>query len=324
MNRGNTKVFPPINPFHTFRFKVSEIHELYVERCGNPNGKPVVFLHGGPGGGLDPLYRQFFDPEFYHIILFDQRGCGQSTPFAELRENTTWDLVSDIEKIRTHLGLQKWLVFGGSWGSTLALSYAVTHPEKVTGLILRGIFLCSHEELQWFYQEGASWIFPDFWEKYKNHIPIEERGNYIKAYYNRLTSENEDTRLLAAQIWSTWEAATSKLIPNTKFISEYEDPKKALPFARIEAHYFINNAFFNSPNFLIEESRKKLQNISCRIIHGRYDVVCPLKNAWDLHQALPKSELRIVQQSGHSALEEGITKELLQATEDFKYLLKVP
>lgn len=314
------KLFPSIEPYNHFRLKVSELHEIYVEECGNPKGKPVVFLHGGPGGGLDPQYRQFFDPEFYRIILFDQRGCGQSKPFAELKENTTWDLVSDMEQIRKKLEVEKWLVFGGSWGSTLALSYAVKHPTHVTGLILRGIFLCSQEELLWFYQEGASWVYPDFWEPYKNLIPEGERSDFMKAYYKRLTSENESERLKAAQVWSIWEASASKLIPSDKLMSDYEDPHKALPFARIESHYFVNGAFFPRSNFLLEESQQKLQNVPCRIVHGRYDMVCPFKNAWDLHKALPKSELRVMAQSGHSAFEPEILSELVQATEDFKKL----
>lgn len=312
--------YPEIETFNSGFLKVSDLHNIYFEECGNPKGQPVVFLHGGPGGGLDPDYRRYFDPKFYRIILFDQRGCGKSTPFAELQENTTWDLVKDIESIRSHLKIDKWLVFGGSWGSTLALAYGVTHPTKVTGMILRGIFLCRRAELLWFYQEGASWMFPDIWKKYFDFIPANERNDMISAYYKRLTSENEKVRLEAAQIWSTWEAATSRLIPSPTSIASYEEPQKALPFARIECHYFINKAFFETDNYLLENIGK-LKNVPCRIIQGRYDVVCPPKSAWDLHQAWPESELRIIPDCGHAAGEIGIRSELIQATDDFRKFL---
>jgi proline iminopeptidase len=309
--------YPEIKPYNSGFLKVSEIHNIYFEECGNSKGQPVVFLHGGPGGGLDPDYRRYFDPKHYRIILFDQRGCGQSTPFAELRENTTWDLVSDMEKIRSHLKINRWLVFGGSWGSTLALAYGVTHPEQVAAMILRGIFLCRRAELLWFYQEGASLIFPDIWEAYYEFIPASERHDMIAAYHKRLTSEDENLRLKAAQIWSVWEASTSRLIPNPTAISSYEEPQKALPFARIECHYFFNKAFFEIDNYLLENI-SKLKDVPCRIIQGRYDMVCPPKSAWDLHRAWPKSDLRLISDSGHSAGETRICSELIQAADDFR------
>lgn len=306
--------YPPIEPYQKGFLKVSNIHEIYYEQSGNPEGTPVVFLHGGPGGGTNPDHRRYFDPKKYRIVLFDQRGCGLSKPNAELRENTTWDLVSDIEKIRTHLNIEKWLVFGGSWGSTLSLSYAIKHTERVTGLVLRGIFLCRREELEWFYQEGCSWLFPDRWERYWSYIPETERGDMMKAYYKRLTSENAAERLEAARIWSQWEASTSKLFVDPQMIEEFEEPEKALAFARIECHYFMNNAFFPTPNFLLENAAK-LANIPGVIVQGRYDVVCPAKSAWDLHRAWPQAEIKIIPDAGHAAAEPGIRAALIDATD---------
>ncbi len=309
--------YPEVEPYRSFRLKVSDLHEIYVEEVGNPMGVPVVFLHGGPGGGLDPDYRRYFDPEFYRVILFDQRGCGKSTPFAELKENTTWDLVDDIEKIRENLKIQTWHVFGGSWGSTLALTYAIKHPQKVKSLMLRGIFLCRDEELKWFYQNGASWIFPDQWELYENHIPPEERKDFIKAYYARLTSPDEKIRLKAAQVWSQWEAATSRLYVSPESIAEYSEPVKALPFARIECHYFINKAFFPTPNWILENIQA-IQNIPGWIVQGRYDVVCPAKSAWDLHKLWPKAKLSISPDAGHAAGEPSNKSALIKAVEEAK------
>lgn len=313
-------LFPEITPFNSGMLKVSNLHTIYFEECGNPKGKPIIFLHGGPGGGCSSDHRRFYDPQFYRIILFDQRGCGKSTPFAELTENTTWDLVDDMEKLRTHLNIEKWVVFGGSWGSTLALAYGVTHPSKCLGFVLRGIFLCRPWEIKWFYQEGASLIFPDLWEKYWNQIPEAQRANMVQAYYSQLTGSDENLKLKAAQIWSTWEASTSKLIFDNQFVDEYEDPEKALPFARIECHYFINNAFFKTDNYLLENINK-INHLPCVIVHGRYDVVCPAKNAWELHKAWPNSKLHLIADSGHSVLEKGITDKVIQATEDFKKIL---
>jgi len=309
--------YPEIEPFKTEFLKVSDIHTIYVEQCGNPNGRPVIFLHGGPGGGISPDYRRYFDPNHYRIVLFDQRGSGRSTPAAELRENSTWDLVSDIEKIRTYLGIKNWIVFGGSWGSTLALSYAETHPEKVKGLILRGIFLCRPSEIEWFYQFGASEIFPDVWESYSQHIPEAERSDFVTAYYKRLTDSNADVRLAAAKIWSKWEAATSRLIVDLKAIDAFDDPTFALQFARIECHYFTNNAFFKTDNFLIENVAK-IRHIPTVIVQGRYDVVCPARSAWDLHKAFPESELHIIQDSGHAASEPGTRSKLIEMSDRFR------
>ena len=309
--------YPPIDPFNTGRLKVSDIHEIYYEEVGNPKGYPIVFLHGGPGGGIDHDHRRYFDPHHYRIILFDQRGCGKSTPFAELRENTTWDLVSDIEKIRSHLNINKWHVFGGSWGSTLALTYAITYPSRVSGLILRGIFLCRPSEIKWFYQEGASQLFPDFWEDYYNHIPAEERNDFVKAYYKRLTSEDSKTRLDAARIWSKWESSTSFLYVKPSAIENYDEPEKALPFARIECHYFINNSFFPTDNYILENI-DKIKHIPGIIVQGRYDVVCPTRSAWDLHKAWPEAKLIVVPDAGHAASEPGTKSSLIEATAKFR------
>src|SRR5438270_2028281 len=310
-------LYDPIEPFDTGRLKVSDVHEIYYEQCGNPNGKPVVFLHGGPGGGLTPEYRQFHDPNAYRIVLFDQRGSGKSTPHASLEENTTWDLVADIEKLREHLGIEKWQVFGGSWGSTLSLAYAETHPDRATELVLRGIFLCRPKEIKWFYQEGASWIFPDVWEEYEKAIPSEERGDFVSAYYGRLTSEDERVRLEAARAWSVWEGSTSKLFFDYSMIEKFAEPEFALAFARIECHYFMNNAFFPTENYLVENV-EKIRHVPAVIVQGRYDVVCPMRSAWDLHRAWPEAELRVVPDAGHSATEPGIIAALVEATDRFK------
>jgi proline iminopeptidase len=309
--------YPEIEPYKTEFLKVSDLHTLHIEQCGNPRGRPIVFLHGGPGGGVGPDHRRFFDPDHYRIILFDQRGSGKSTPAAELKDNTTWDLVKDIETIRQHLNITDWLVFGGSWGSTLALAYAQTHPEKVKGLILRGIFLCRPSEIKWFYQFGASEIFPDVWESYYNHIPADERHDFVTAYYKRLTSPNAEVRLAAAKVWSKWEAATSRLLVDLKSIDAFDDPTFALQFARIECHYFTNNSFFSTPNHLIENVTK-IKHIPAAIVQGRYDVVCPARSAWDLHRAWPEANLHIIADSGHAAGEPGIKSKLIEITENFK------
>jgi proline iminopeptidase len=309
--------YPEIEAFKTEFLKVSDIHTLYVEQCGNPKGRPVVFLHGGPGGGVNTDHRRFFDPDHYRIILFDQRGSGKSTPPAELKENTTWNLVQDIEQIREHLDIQDWIVFGGSWGSTLALAYAETHPERVKALILRGIFLCRPSEIKWFYQFGASEIFPDIWESYCNHIPAQERHDFVSAYYKRLTHVDLSVRLSAAKVWSKWEAATSRLLIDLKSVDEFDDPTYALQFARIECHYFINNAFFNTNNYLIENITK-VKHIPTTIVQGRYDVVCPVRSAWDLHKAFPEAVLNIISDSGHAAGEPGIRSELIKTTDLYR------
>lgn len=310
-------LYDPIEPYQQGRLKVSEIHDIYYEQCGNPDGQPVVFLHGGPGGGLIANYRRFFDPTAYRIVLFDQRGSGQSTPHASLEENTTWHLVADIERLREHLGIEKWAVFGGSWGSTLALAYGQTHPERVSALILRGIFLCRPKEIAWFYQEGASAIFPDVWEQYEEVIPESERGDMLTAFYRRLTSEDETVRLESARAWSAWEGATSKLFPDQSLVDDFSEAHMALQLARIEAHYFINNAFFETDNYLLENV-DKIRHIPAVIVQGRYDVVCPMMSAWALHRAWPEAELVIVGDAGHSAMEPGITSALVEATDRFR------
>jgi proline iminopeptidase len=310
------ELYPAIEPYHQGKLKVSELHTIHFEESGNPNGKPAVFLHGGPGGGITPMYRQYFDPQKWRIVIFDQRGCGQSTPYAELRENTTWDLVSDIEKLREHLGIDKWLVFGGSWGSTLSLAYSQTHSDHVTGLILRGIFMLRQKELRWFYQEGTSNIFPDAWEEYLKPIPEHERDDLISAYHKRLTSEDKQVRLEAARAWSVWEGSTSKLLPSTRTIARFGEDDFAEAFARIECHYFVNKGFFASENQLLENV-DRIRHIPTVIVHGRYDVVCPVISAWELHHVFPESELIIVPDAGHSMTEPGIQTALLDATDRF-------
>ncbi len=309
-------LYPEIEPFDSGRLKVSPIHELYYEQCGNPNGKPVVFLHGGPGGGVSPDYRRYFDPEIYRVVLFDQRGSGKSTPHASLEENTTWHLVADIERLREHLSIRHWQVFGGSWGSTLALAYAETHPDCVRELVLRGIFLCRPKEIKWFYQEGASEIFPDVWEEYLKVIPENERADMVSAYHRRLTSPDENVRLEAARAWSIWEGSTSKLFFDPASIEKFADPEFALAFARIECHYFMNNSFFTSDNYLIENVGS-IRAIPGVIVQGRYDVVCPIRSAWDLHRAWPEADLQIVPDAGHSISEHGIIDALVGATDRF-------
>jgi proline iminopeptidase len=313
------ELFPPIQPFNEFFFKVSDLHTLHVEECGNPNGKPVVFLHGGPGGGIDAVYRQYFDPKKWRVVLFSQRGCGKSTPHAELRENTTWDLVSDIEKIREHLKIDRWVVFGGSWGSTLSLAYAETHPKRVKGLILRGIFFGTTAETDWFYTQGSNWFYPDAYEKYIEVIPPAERGNVMEAYYRRLTSTNKSERIEAAKAWSIWEATTSRLLPDFNNIQKFSEPDIAEAFARIECHYFLNDCFFEGPNQLIRDI-EKIHHIPGAIVQGRYDVICPPKFAWELHKSWPKSELTFIQDAGHSMMEAGIRSKLIEHTNKFSEL----
>jgi proline iminopeptidase len=310
-------LYDPIEPYDSGRLAVSNIHTLYYEQCGNPEGQPVVFLHGGPGGGLIPDYRRYFDPKAYRIVLFDQRGSGDSTPHANLEDNTTWHLVSDIERLREQLGIEAWQVFGGSWGSTLALAYAQTHPDRVRQLVLRGIFLCRPKEIRWFYQEGASAIFPDVWEQYVRVIPESERDDMLSAYYRRLTSDNEAVRLEAARAWSIWEGSTSKLFPDPDLINKFGEAQQALSLARIECHYFMNNAFFETDNYLIENVGK-IRDIPSVIVQGRYDVVCPMMSAWELHRAWPEAELRVIPDAGHSAGEPGTVSALADATDRFR------
>jgi len=309
-------LYPEIAPYATGTLKVDDRHTLYWEQCGNPDGKPVVLLHGGPGAGCNEKMRRFHDPARYRIVLFDQRGAGRSTPHADLTDNTTWDLVADIEQLRTHLGIERWQVFGGSWGSTLALAYAETHPRRVTELVLRGIFMLRRWELEWFYQEGASRIFPDAWEHYLAAIPVVERHDLISAFHRRLTSTDEATRLAAAKAWSIWEGATSYLHIDPDFANSHGDPRFALAFARIENHYFVNGGFFEVEDQLLRDVGR-IQDIPGVIVHGRYDVVCPVANAWELHKAWPKAELVISAASGHSGFEAENVDALVAATDRF-------
>ena len=309
-------LYPEIEPFDSGLLKVSALHTLSYEQSGNPNGKPVVFLHGGPGGGTHPKCRRFFDPAIYRIVLFDQRGCGKSTPHAELADNTTWDLVADIERLRKHLAIDRWQVFGGSWGSTLALAYAQTHPDKVTELVLRGIFMLRRWELEWFYQKGCDALYPDAWETYLDAIPAVERGDLMSAYHRRLTSADANTRTDAARAWSVWEGATSFLWQDKSYIESSAEDEFALAFARIECHYFVNGGFFEHDDQLLRNV-DRIRNIPTLIVQGRYDVVCPLRSAWDLHRAWPEADLRIVQDAGHSAFEPGNMHELIEATDRF-------
>ncbi len=317
MSESHRSLYPEIEPYDTGMLKVSDLHTLYYEQSGNPDGKPAVFLHGGPGGGVNDKCRRFFDPEAYRIILFEQRGCGRSTPHAELADNTTWHLVADIETLRQHLGIDTWQVFGGSWGSTLALAYAETHPDRVSELVLRGIFMIRRQELEWFYQKGCDMLYPDAWETYLAAIPETERGDLMSAYYRRLTSDDEQTRLDAAKAWTVWEAGRSFLMPDQDYIDAAGDDTFASAFARIECHYFVHGGFFESENQLLRNA-DRLKNIPAVIVQGRYDVVCPMRSAWDLHRAWPEADLRIVQGAGHSAFESGTVHELIEATDRFR------
>jgi len=304
-------LFPAIKPFVTHTLAVDAPHVLHVEECGNPDGLPVVFIHGGPGGGCEAYHRRFFDPDIYRAVLFDQRGCGRSVPHAEVAANDTLALVADMERIREHLGIERWLLFGGSWGSTLALAYAEAHPERVLGMVLRGIFLCRPHEIRWFYQEGASRLFPDYWVEFLRPIPETERGDLLQAYHRRLFGDDEVARMAAAKAWSRWEARTSTLLPRKEIVDHFSNPYTALALARIECHYFANDSFLE-PNQLLRDAHR-IASIPGFIVHGRYDVVCPVENAWELHEAWPGSQLRIVPDAGHSAAEPGITDALLRA-----------
>jgi proline iminopeptidase len=310
--------YPPINPYNTGFLKVSPIHEIYYEESGNPKGKPVVFLHGGPGGGTDAKMRRFFNPKKYRIVLFDQRGCGKSKPAASLEDNTTWHLVSDIEAVRETLGIDKWQVFGGSWGSTLALAYAQKHPDRVTELVLRGIFLLRRSELEWFYQnpEGAAQLWPDLWEDYLKPLSEAERADCMRSYYKRLTSPDRNTLLEAARAWSTWESALSYFHMNTGYVARAKDAEFAAAFARIECHYFVNGGWLEKETQLLDDV-PKIRHIPAVIVQGRYDVVCPARSAWALKKAWPEADLRIVPDAGHSAFEPGTARELVKATDRF-------
>jgi len=318
---GASALYPPLRPYRRGWLRVSPRHELYFEECGNPQGRPTVFLHGGPGGGTTPAMRRFFNPRRYRIVLFDQRGCGKSRPHASLIENTTWDLVADIERLRRHLGISQWQVFGGSWGSTLALAYAQRHPRRVTELVLRGIFLLRRSELEWFYQDplGAGALFPDRWEEFVAPIPERERRDMMRAYYRRLTSRSAKVRARAARAWSVWEAATSYLRAKESDISRFTDPEFAAAFARIECHYFVNRGFLKREDQLLR-GVEKIRHIPAVIVQGRYDVVCPMRSAWALHLAWPEARLQVVADAGHSAFEPGNARALVAATDAFARL----
>jgi len=303
---------PPLKPYVTHHVRVDDLHTLYVEESGNPSGLPVVFLHGGPGAGCAPYHRQYFDPSVYRIVLFDQRGCGKSTPHASLENNTTWDLVADIEFIRKHLHIKQWVVFGGSWGSTLALVYAETHPESVCGLILRGIFLARDKDVQWFYQQGTNKLFPDYWEKFIKPIPESERDDMVGAYYRQLTGDNEVQKLRAAKAWSVWEGMTATLQADDSVVGSFSASHTALSVARIECHFFMNSCWLK-PNQIIADI-EKIRHIPAYIVQGRYDVICPTEQAWELANAWPEADLNIVADAGHAVVEPGITRCLLKAT----------
>lgn len=307
-------LYPEIRPNETQFLKVDDRHRLYLEESGDPKGLPVLFIHGGPGAGCEPKHRRFFNPETCRIILFDQRGSGQSTPYASLESNTTQDLVSDMEQIREHLGIDRWMLFGGSWGSTLALVYAQLHPDRVMGLILRGIFLCRPEEIHWFYQDGANRLFPDYWQDFIGPIPEAERDDLVKAHHTRLTGKDEIARMASAKAWSMWEGRASTLRPKSSVLDFFSKPHVALSLSRIEAHYFINNSFLEKDQIL--KNAHQLAEIPGYIVQGRYDVVCPLISAWELHQAWPESVLKIIRDAGHSAFEPGIIDALVRAADE--------
>lgn len=309
-------LYPEITPYRSGRLRVSDLHEIYYEECGNPAGKPALVLHGGPGGGIAPFLRQGHDPAKYRIILFDQRGCGQSTPHASLVDNTTWHLVADIESLRQHLGVKRWQVVGGSWGSTLALSYALRHPDRVSELVLRGIFTIRKSEIDWFYQTGADQIFPDAWEDYLSVIPAEERGDLVAAYYRRLTGPDDAERQKAARAWSLWEGVTLSLLPNPLREKAFAADHYAAAMAAIECHYFVNGAFFDHDGWIIANAGR-LREIPAVLIQGRYDVCTPARTAWDLHRAWPEAQLVMVPDAGHTGTEPGIADAMVRATDGF-------
>jgi proline iminopeptidase len=309
------QLYPPIEPFKHGLLDTGDGHQVYWEMCGNPRGKPAVFLHGGPGGGCSPAHRQLFHPEKYCVLLFDQRGCGRSTPHASLQANTTWHLVDDIEKLRRMAGAEKWLVFGGSWGSTLALAYAQTYPERVSELVLRGIFTVRREELLWYYQEGASWLFPDEWEHFVAPIPPQQRHDLMGAYHRLLTGTDGPAKLAAAVAWSRWEGRTITLLPDPDIDHQHGDPHYALAFSRIENHYFVNHGFMAEGQLLRDAG--KLRRIPGVIVQGRYDLATPAKTAWELHKAWPEAEFHLVNDAGHAFKEPGILDRLVRATDRF-------
>lgn len=309
-------LYPPIDPFETGRLDVGNGHSIYWERAGTKGGKPAVFLHGGPGGGISPAHRSLFDPARYEVILFDQRGCGRSTPYAELEHNTTWDLVADIERLREAFGFEKWQVFGGSWGSTLALAYAQTHPERVSELILRGVYTLTQAELDWYYRFGVSEMFPDKWERFLAVLKTEEeRADPVTAYRALLTGADETARLEAAKAWSTWEGETITLLPDAGYSATFSDGHFALAFARIENHYFVHKAWLRERQLLDDAHR--LKGIPGVIVHGRYDMPCPARYAWELSKIWTDAELHLIEGAGHAFSEPGILDRLIRATDTF-------
>jgi proline iminopeptidase len=313
------ELYPEIEPYGGGYFRVSDLHEVYFEEVGNPNGKPVVFLHGGPGVGIHPNYRRFFDPSFYRVILLDQRGAGRSKPHTELRENTTWNIVEDLEKLKNHLKIDKWLLFGGSWGSTLALSYAVTYPGSVAGIIIRGVFLGRQFEIDWLHKDGMNQIYPDEWERFQAPIPEYERGDMPKAYLKILTGNDKEKQIAAAKSWSRWEGATMNLFPDRDTIDDFAEPAKALSIAKIECQYTVARFYMKSDNYLLEQAHI-IRDIPLKIVQGRYDVICPVISAWELHKAIPKSDMVIVPDGSHSPLDPGMVNELVKGTIEFKRL----
>ena len=307
-------LFPEIKPYQRHKLQVCDLHEIYLDEAGNPDGIPVAFVHGGPGAACDRNSRRFFDPELFRIITFDQRGCGRSKPHGELRENTTGDLIADMEKIREHLGIEQWVLFGGSWGATLSLLYAQTHPGRVTAMVLRGIFLCRQRDMDWLFREGANRIFPDGWDDFLKPIPASERHRLLDAYYERLTGPDELARMAAAKAWATWEASCATLRHDPAGLSQFTSPHRALALARVEAHYFVNDCFIKENQIL--NNMETLADIPGQIIHGRYDMVCPLDNATELHHRWPGSELCIVREAGHFATEPALTDCLVKATDE--------
>ena len=311
---GRRVLYPEIDPFNFGWLKTDGPHEIFFEECGNPAGAPAVVLHGGPGGAINSTMRRFFDPQKWRVALFDQRGCGKSRPNASLENNTTWSLIEDIERLRVHLGVEKWCVFGGSWGSTLALAYAMTHPERVTGLVLRGIFLVTQRELQWFYQDGAGMLFPDAFERFKAPIPEAERGDLIGAYHRRLTSDDRRVQAEAAAAWSQWEGDTISIRGPEARPPKFNESDFAVAFARIENHFFANRGFFEEDGWLLKNV-ERIRHIPGWIVQGRFDVVTPLETAWALHKAWPEAKFEIVWDAGHASTEPGIIDGLIRATD---------